>query len=126
MKSKQYLQRLISISFAVVLIHLITVYFQLFSVSFLSIVKLDIIVLLLFIGGGKLIAGGFAKGPDVFVNKFLILTTFQLLAIMTILMAMIYVKLPDFRGVAFHTISIFIILLGVQSILLIETLNRKK
>lgn len=126
MKSKQYLKRLIGISLAVVFVHLIAVYFQLFSISFLSILKLDIIVLLLFIGGGKLMASGFEKGPDVFVNKFLILTTFQLLAIMAILMAMIYVKLPDFRGVAFHTISVFIILLGVQSILLIETLNRKK
>ena len=126
MKSKQYLQRLISISFLIVFAHLISVYFQLFSVSFLSVLKLDIIVLLLFIGGGKLIAGGFEKAPDVFVNKFLILTTFQLLAIMAILMAMIYVKLPDFRGVAFHTISLFVMLLAVQSILLIETLNRKK
>ena len=124
--SKQYLKRLISISLTIVAFHLITVYFNLFSVDFFSILKLDIIVLLLFISGGKLIAGGFEKEPDVFVNKFLILTTFQLLAIMAILLAMVYVKLSGFRAVAFHTISIFIILLTTQSILLIESLNRKK
>jgi len=124
--SKQYLKRLISISLTIVACHLITVYFNLFSVDFFSILKLDIIVLLMFISGGKLIAGGFEKEPDVFVNKFLILTTFQLLAIMAILLAMVYVKLSDFRAVAFHTISIFIILLTTQSILLIESLNRKK
>ena len=126
MKSKQYLQRLISLALVTVALHIVTIALGLFSVDFNSIVKLDIIVFLLFIGGGKLIAGGFDKAPAIFVNKFLILTTFQLLAIMAILMAMVYVKLPAFRAVAFHTISIFVILLAVQSILLVETLNRKK
>lgn len=107
-------------------VHFAAVYLNFFEVDLLSVIKLDIIILLLFIGGGKLIAGGLEKEPDVFVNKFLILTTFQMLAIMTILAALVYVKIPDFRSVAFHTISIFVLLLSVQSILLIESLNRKK
>ena len=126
MKSKSYLIKFLSISIALVLVHLAIVFFELLPVNFLQILKLDIIVFILFAGGSLLIAPGLEKDPDIFVNRFLILTTFQLLAMLAILAAMAYSKLPDFRHISFHTLSVFVLLLGVQSALLVRFVNKSK
>jgi len=105
-------------------LHVMLISLDFFSVDFRTIVKLDAVIAILFFAGGLLIAPGLVKDPDVFVNRFLILTTVQMLAMLALLAALVYVKIPDMRGVGFHSISVFVILLGIQSVLLIRQVNK--
>jgi len=125
MKSKKYLQYFLSIAIIVFGSHIILSYLEVFKVNFLAILKLDLIVLIVFALGAFFIADGLKKNAESFVNRFLILTTFQMLAMMSVLLAMVYVKFPDFAVVGFHTISVFVILLTIQSILLVRGVNSK-
>ena len=70
--------------------------------------------------GAILIGPGLDKDPENFVNRFLILTTVQLLAAMSILAALAYLKMSDMRVVALQFISVFVILLAVQSFFLVK------
>ncbi len=123
MKSKKYLKCFISLAIGVFGIHIILTYLKFFDVSFLAILKLDIIVFIVFVIGALFIADALKRNAETFVNRFLILTTFQMLAMMAVLLAMIYVKFSDFRNVGFHTVSVFSILLVIQSIFLIRGVN---
>lgn len=126
MKRKAYLSRFLPFAALVILLHLTLIFFKIIPADFSAIAKMDAVVAILFIGGSLLIAPGLDKAPDSFVNRFLILTTFQMLAMMTILLAMVYVKLPNFRQIGFHTISIFVLLLMVQSVFLVRFVNQSK
>ncbi len=123
MKSKKYLQYFLSGAIVIFGSHLIFSYLEVFKVDFLAILKLDLIVFIVFVFGAFFIAAGLNKNGETFVNRFLILTTFQMLAMMAVLLAMVYVKFPNFKIVGFHTISVFTILLTIQSILLIRGVN---
>lgn len=105
-------------------LHLVLIGLEVFQVDWSTMVKLDIIIAILFIAGGFIIAPGFMKEPDSFVNRFLILTTIQMLAMLAILAALAYVKIPDMRGIGFHSISVFVLLLMIQSTLLIRLVNK--
>jgi len=105
--------------------HIILAYLEVFKVSFSATLKLDTIVFIVFALGALFIADGLKKNAETFVNRFLILTTFQMLAMMAVLLAMVYVKFPDFQTVGFHTISVFTILLIIQSLFLIRGVNAK-
>lgn len=126
MKSKAYLFRFLLIAGFLVIAHLLLIYVDVIPADFAPIFKLDIVVFSLFALGTIVIAPGLDKAPDSFVNRFLILTTFQMLAMMSILLALVYVKTPNFQQVGFHTISIFVLLLIVQSILLVRFVNQSK
>ena len=123
MKGKKYLQYFLSVAIVVFGGHIILSYLEIFDVSFLAILKLDAIVFIVFALGALFIADGLKRSAETFVNRFLILTTFQMLAMMAVLLAMVYVKFPNFQTVGFHTISVFTILLAIQSIFLIRGVN---
>ncbi len=125
MKSKKYLQYFMSGAIVVFGSHIILAYLEVFKVSFSATLKLDTIVFIVFALGALFIADGLKKNAETFVNRFLILTTFQMLAMMAVLLAMVYVKFPDFQTVGFHTISVFTILLIIQSLFLIRGVNAK-
>lgn len=118
--SKLFLKRFVPLVAIVVLIHIVLAFLEVFGGTFKSILVLDILLFVVFGAGAMLIGPGLDKEPENFVNRFLILTTVQLLAAMSILAALAYVKMPDMRTVALQFISVFVILLAIQSFFLVK------
>lgn len=110
--------------FVVVLVHIALIYFDIFRVNFKMALKLDLILFIIFSMGMQIIVPGIKKDPKNFVNRFLVLTTVQLLAVLSVLVAVTYAKIPDYKTIVFHIISVFIILMLIQSFLLIKESNR--
>ena len=110
--------------FVVFLAHIALIYFDVLHVNFKMGLKLDLILFIVFSMGMQIIVPGIKNNPKNFVNRFLVLTTVQLLAVLSILVAVTYLKIPDYKIIVFHIISIFIILMLIQSFLLIKESNR--
>lgn len=118
--SKLFLKRFVPLVAVIIVVHLVLAFFEVFGGRFQPILVLDILLLVVFGLGAMLIGPGLDKDPENFVNRFLILTTVQLLGAMSILAALAYMKMPDMRIIALQFISVFIILLGVQSFFLVK------
>lgn len=93
----------------------------------LSLPLFKIVLLLIpvvFLIGGVIIISGFNKEPDVFVGRFLLLTTFQLLAVLSIIVAVAYKLNGHLRAFGFQFISIFILLMLIQSFFIVKINNK--
>ncbi|MEY3237942.1 MAG: hypothetical protein RI883_2043 [Bacteroidota bacterium] len=90
-----------------------------------KIVATEIVVglAIVFVLGILIISPALNKSADEFALKFLLLTTVQMLSIFGIVGVLAFRKVPDFRTIGFNIISVFCILLFVQSFLLVK-LNR--
>ncbi|MEN9999086.1 MAG: hypothetical protein RI922_2076 [Bacteroidota bacterium] len=84
---------------------------------------ISLAISIIFAGGIPLITPSFHQDPEKFVGRFLVLTTVQLLLAMSILLAFIVSKQSDAKIMCFHFISLFVLLLIVQSIGLIKVAN---
>ena len=93
---------------------------------FNSILKLDIVVFVLFLIGIFLIAPALQKEPKNFVGKFLILTTVQMLSIMSVFAAIVFVKFQSLQFIILHTLSFFVALMIIQSIILVRLVNKNQ
>ena len=91
-----------------------------FDGTFKTIVVLDVLLFVVFGAGAILVSPGLDKEPENFVNRFLILTTVQLLAAMSMLAALAYLKMPDMRTVALQFVAVFVVLLALQSFFLVK------
>lgn len=60
------------------------------------------------------------KNPDSFAQRFMLLTTFQLLAILSVIAAVWYVSEPHLKAFGLQFVSVFVLLMFVQSFLLIR------
>lgn len=126
MKSKQFSFRFIGFLISVLSIHSCLIFFNVFAVNFAQFISLEIVLFVIYVLGIIVIAPGLDKNPENFVGRFLILTTVQLLAAMSVLAALAYVKNPQMRELSLHFISAFVIVLGVQSFLLVKWVNKSK
>jgi hypothetical protein len=124
MTSKSFFRFALSAVMAVV-IHIILVIAGLFNISILAAVVADIILLGVFLGGVAAIRTMERKLDLSFVQLFLILTTVQMLTCMVILLCIVYLKLPESRSHALQQVTLFIILLALQSIALIQWVRGK-
>lgn len=124
MKSKQFSFRFIALLTFVLAIHSCLVFFNVFSVNFMQFISLELVLFFIYAVGIVVIAPGLDKNPENFVGRFLILTTVQLLAAMSVLAALAYVKSPQMRELSLHFISAFVIVLGIQSFLLVKWVNK--
>lgn len=79
----------------------------------------------LFILGIFIIAPGLIKSEENFVARFLILTTVQMLAILSIILALVYLKYPNAKAIGFQLLFVFLFLMSVQSFLLVKIKNKK-
>lgn len=77
-------------------------------------------IFVLFFGGSFIIAPGLNKDPENFVMRFLILTTVQMLAALTIIMILVFKEVEGAKVIGFHLISVFLLYLFLQSFLLIR------
>jgi len=118
--SKLFIKRFVPLVAVIIIVHIALAFFEVFGGRFQSILVLDILLFVVFGLGAILIGPGLDKDPENFVNRFLILTTVQLLAAMSILAALAYLEMSDMRVVALQFISVFVILLAVQSFFLVK------
>lgn len=84
---------------------------------------ISLTISIIFGGGIPLITPSFRQEPEKFVGRFLVLTTVQLLLAMSILLAFIVSKQSDAKMMCFHFISLFVLILIVQSFGLIKVAN---
>ena len=124
MKSKQYNSK-----FLIGLGIVFTLHFVLFSTGMFhfplkSILSVDSFLLVLFILGTLIVSPGLDKAPDNFVNRFLILTTMQLMVAMFAILIMVVKDVDFLRPLAFHLLGVFLCLMTTQSVLLVKTINK--
>ncbi len=118
--SKLFLKRFVPLVAGVIIIHISLVFLGFFDGTFKTIVVLDVLLFVVFGAGAILVSPGLDKEPENFVNRFLILTTVQLLAAMSMLAALAYLKMPDMRTVALQFVAVFVVLLALQSFFLVK------
>lgn len=109
---------------AVLLAHLLLTFFRILPGQFNSIVLLDVCLLFIFSLGLLIIVPGLQKGPENFSMRFLLLTTVQMLLMLTFILVLITTKYPDARYLGFTGIFIFIFLMAIQSVMLIRAVNK--
>jgi hypothetical protein len=80
---------------------------------------------IVFVGGTFIIAPGLVKSEENFVGRFLILTTVQMLAVLSIILALVYLKYPQAKAIGFQLLFVFLFLMSVQSFLLVKLKNKK-
>lgn len=123
MKSKKFITQLLTGIVSVLVVFGLLHYFKVLQLPFNLFLLIFVIVPLLFISGGILMATSFSKAPDVFVNRFMILTTFQFLFVLAILGAVWYKMNLHLKAFGFQFIAVFVALMIVQSVLLIKANN---
>ncbi len=126
MKSKRFSITFISLLTIVLTLHSLFVFIDVFTVNFSKFIILQMALFVIYALGIIVIAPGLDKNPDNFVGRFLILTTIQLLSAMSVLAGLAYIKAPEMRELSLHFISVFVIVLGIQSFLLVKWVNKAK
>lgn len=128
MRSKLYPSKFLMFVFIVLAAHLALVYFQVINIDFRRSLIGDFALLLIFLIGIPIVLFGLKKDAESFVGSFLVLTTMQMLSAMATIAAFIFTKIPGFRELSIQYMLMFIIILGIQSIFLINVVRnyRKK
>lgn len=86
----------------------------------------DLVLAIIFSVGIIIILPSFKDQAESFALRFLAITTLQMLAMLSLVLILIVGEVPDMRYWAFSSISLFVALLTVQSILFIKEVNKKK
>jgi hypothetical protein len=109
----------------VLLAHLLLTFFQVLPGKFNAIALLDVCLFFIFSLGLIIIVPGLHKSPENFSMRFLMLTTIQMLLMLTFILVIITMKYPDARYIGFSGIFVFIFLMAIQSVMLIRAVNKK-
>lgn len=89
-------------------------------------IVLDVAIFVIFFSSLLIIIPGLEKAKDTFALRFLGLTTIQLLTIMSLFVMLIIKKMPDVKFWVFNTMIVVLLLLIIQSVLLVKSLNSSK
>lgn len=111
--------------FLILIAHLSLVFLKILPGDFNILLAVNGFLAFLFVGGILIAAPGIKKGGESFAQRFLILTTGQLLLMMTLILILTFSKVPNSKALGFNAISVFVILLFTQSIYLIKKINQK-
>jgi hypothetical protein len=108
---------------------IVSFYFGMVSLQIIPInpfgaVLVSLTIAFIFLLGMLIIAPSLDKDAEQFAIKFLLLTTVQLLLSFLIIGTVVFMRLEEFRQIGFHMVSLFVLLLGIQSFLLIRISNR--
>lgn len=87
-------------------------------------ILVSLTIAFIFLLGMLIIAPSLDKDAEQFAIKFLLLTTVQLLLSFLIIGTVVFMRLEEFRRIGFHMVSLFVLLLGIQSFYLIRISNR--
>ena len=124
MKSKAYKKHFLIIAFLIVICHIIVLSLGIFQVPLTKLFLMDGLLFLLFLASTLIIAPGLDKASDNFVNRFLLLTTLQLLTMMITILSLSLIKMNNFKAIGYHLLVIFLALLSVQAILLVRQIKK--
>ena len=125
MRSNLYPSKFLAVVFIVLFAHLSLVYFQVIDIDFRHSLIGDFALLLIFLIGIPVVLFGLKKEAESFVGSFLILTTIQMLSAMSTIAAFIFTKIPGYRELSIQYMLMFIIILGIQSIFLINVVRNQ-
>lgn len=94
-------------------------FFKIIQLPIKLFILVNILIPILFIGGA-MIMGGTNKDTDAFAQRFMILTTFQLLTNLFVIALIWSISKSSLKQFGLQFISLFIILMAIQSLLLIR------
>jgi len=124
MKSKAYKKNFLIIAFTIILCHTALLSSGIFHVPITKLFLMDGLLFILFLASTLIIAPGLDKASDNFVNRFLLLTTLQLLTMMITILSLSLIKMNNFKAIGYHSLSVFIALLSVQAFLLVRQIKK--
>ena len=124
MKSKRYKTRFISILAFVIVAHVLLLCSGIFHLPLRNLILMDGFLLALFFLSSLIIAPGLDKEADNFVNRFLLLTTLQLLTMMVTVLLLSTLKIDHFKAIGYHLLIVFICLLASQAFFLVRLIKK--
>lgn len=124
-KSKQYSGQFLLLLFLISMLYLGLGYAGIIGINILNALYIILAVIIVFALGTLIIAPGLNKDPEKFAIRFLLLTTVQMLTAFLLIGIIIFQKIPDFKTIGFQFITIFCVMLFLQSFLLIRINNKK-
>ena len=124
MKSKAYKKKFLLIAFLIVICHTALLSSGIFHVPLTKLFLMDGLLFLLFLASTLIIAPGLDKASDNFVNRFLLLTTLQLLTMMITILSLSLIKMNHFKAIGYHLLVLFLSLLSVQAFLLVRQIKK--
>lgn len=125
MKSKLFRNRIITSIFSVISLHILLLSTGIFHLPLANLYISDGILLAMFVLGTLIISPGLDKAPDNFVNRFILLTTFQLMGMMIYILVLSMTKIPYFKMIGYHTLGVFLFLLLAQAFFLVKVVRSK-
>ncbi len=126
MSNKRFAIAYLSALIAVILIHVVLLDTKVIVANFYYSMVADAALFVVFALVVPAVVTSRKNDSNKFVNTFLVMTSVQMLAAMAILAAYMYVGVPDFRTLSLQFVSIFVILLAIQSFFLIKLVNAPK
>lgn len=91
-----------------------------FTIEPIDRLMVSIIVFLIFLSGTFIMLPGFKKGPEIFVQRFFILTTVQMIGFFSIVAGFAYSRYPSGKTVIMHLLVLVLFYLILQSTLLVK------
>lgn len=119
-KGKRFIFQFLTFLVLTIALYSLAVYMQWLTVETNHATIIVGVILAIFLLGILIISPGLNKSPENFVMRFLILTTVQMLSVLSVILALVYTKYPEAKTMGFHLIFIFCFLLATQSVLLIR------
>ena len=123
MKSKVYKSNFLKAITVIILVHLITLFTGIFHLPLGNLFIIDGFLFSLFVASTFIISPGLDKEADNFVNRFLLLTTLQLLTMMVSVLLLSTLKIEHFKAIGYHLLIVFICLLAVQAFMLVRLIK---
>lgn len=124
MKNKLFKNRFLVTILLVIGCHISIVFTGIFHLPLFPILIIDGFLLLLFLASTFIISPGLDKAPDNFVNRFLLLTTLQLFTMMFSVLILSVIKIPHFKAIGYHLLTVFMCLLIMQAIFLVRLIKK--
>jgi hypothetical protein len=119
-KARYFSSRFLSFLLIILTLYYLIVKTGFFTLSLTNAIFIIIALSIIFNLGLLIIAPGLNKTAENFVMRFMILTTVQMLSVLSIILVMVYLDCANARVMGFHLISLFCLILAIQSGLLIR------
>lgn len=120
MKRSNYFLYLIITLVVVLSIFGLMHYLKLIQLPVKLFLLINILIPVLFLGGGMIMTLGKYRNTDSFAQRFMLLTTFQLLTILSVIAAVWYTAKLHLKSFGLQFVSVFVLLMIIQSLLLIR------
>jgi hypothetical protein len=115
----------LSLMLSLILFHLLLVNFSILPGNIASMIYVDLSIFFIFIVGILVTFPGIKKGGENFSIRFLLITTIQMLSMLSIILVLAFKKIEGVKVLGFSAIILFISLLAIQSFVLIRAMNKK-